>query len=104
MTPPTPGGPGWQPPAPGAERHDDRPAWLRQPQGWTPTPPPEPPRGRRVGPLMAALVLLVVVGVAVSGLVFATRRDPPPASGGAAQPATPATRAPGRPLLLLVAS
>ena len=94
MTPPTPGGPGWQPPAPGAERHDDRPAWLRQPQGWTPTPPPEPPRGRRVGPLMAALVLLVVVGLAVGGLVFSTRREQPAATAGGSAAGSPTTQAP----------
>ena len=105
MTPPAPGGPTWQPPAPGAERHDDRPAWLRQPapgpgegpRGWSPTqPPPEPPRGRRVGRLTAVLILLLVVALAVAGLVFATRRDQP-ASGTATGPtgATPTTRAPG---------
>jgi hypothetical protein len=102
VTPPTSGGPGWQPPAPGAQGQDDRPAWLRQPapgpgpggRGWSPTPPPEPPR-RRVGRLTSTLILLLVIGLAAGGLVFATRRDPPPASGGAAQPATPATRAPG---------
>jgi hypothetical protein len=59
-----------------------------------PTPPPEPPRGRRVGPLTAALVLLLVVGLAVGGLVFATRRDPPAATAGGSAPATPTTQAP----------
>jgi hypothetical protein len=113
VTPPTPGGPGWPPPAPGTERPDDRPAWLQQPapgsggqvpagpgwpegRGWAPTPPPEPPRGRRVGGLMSALILLLVVGLAAGGLVFATRRDEPPATGAAtrATGATPTTRAP----------
>ncbi|HEX7147569.1 MAG TPA: hypothetical protein VF512_08670, partial [Actinomycetota bacterium] len=93
MTPPAPGGPNWQPPAPGAERDDDRPAWLQQaatgpgegPRGWSPTqPPPEPPRGRRVGALMATLVLLLVVGLAAGGLVFATRREQPAATAGGA--------------------
>ena len=94
-----PGGPDWQaqPPAPGTERQD-RPSWLQQPpsepapgpgpqapqgpsgpgwqgRGWAPTPPPEPPRGRRVGRLTAALVLLVVVGLAVGGVVFASRPE-----------------------------
>jgi len=120
VTPPASGGPGWQPagnaerqdrpgaePDPGTERQD-LPSWLRQPppaqppglgwpaqpRGWTPTPPPEGPRRRRVGPLTAGLILLLVVGLAVSGLVFATRRDAavPAASGTAAGP--PSTRAP----------
>ncbi|HJW36271.1 MAG TPA: hypothetical protein VJ769_06510, partial [Actinomycetes bacterium] len=69
MTPPTPGGPGWQPPAPGTERPDDRPSWLQHPA----PPPPEPPRGRRVGGWMSALILLLVVGLAAVGLVVATR-------------------------------
>jgi hypothetical protein len=133
VTPAAPGDPGWQPagdagaqdrpgqePARGTgrlERLDrepdpdaappDRPSWLppppTQPRGWTPTPPPEGPRGRRVRPLTAGLVLLLVVGLAVGGLVLATRRDPPAsvASGTTAAPATrapaaqaPATRAP----------
>jgi hypothetical protein len=100
-----PGGPGW-PPAPGGER----PAWLppapagpEPGRGWTPTPPPPPqgPRGR-VGKLTATLILLLVVGLAAGGLVFATRREPatPAAGGGTAAPATrapagtPSTRAP----------
>jgi hypothetical protein len=102
VSPSPPGGPGWPPPAPDAERQD-RPSWLPGPagpgwegRGWGPTPPPEPPRGRRVGPLTAALILLLVVAVAVTGLVFATRRDQPPATGaaGGATGATPTTRAP----------
>ena len=106
MTPPAPGGPTWQPPAPGAERHDDRPAWLRQPapgpgegpRGWSPTqPPPEPPRGRRVGGLMATLVLLLVVGLAAGGLVFATRREQPAATAGGATAGAPTTQAPATP-------
>ena len=106
MTPPAPGGPTWQPPAPGAERHDDRPAWLRQPapgpgegpRGWSPTqPPPEPPRGRRVGRLMATLVLLLVIGLAASGLVFATRREQPAATAGGATAGAPTTQAPATP-------
>ena len=106
MTPPAPGGPTWQPPAPGAERHDDRPAWLRQPapgpgegpRGWSPTqPPPEPPRGRRVGRLMATLVLLLVIGLAASGLVFATRREQPAATAGGAAGGAPTTQAPATP-------
>jgi hypothetical protein len=90
---PPPGGPGWPPPAPDAERQD-RPSWLPRS-----APPPEPPPGRRVGGLTAALILLLVVALAVAGLVFATRRDQPPASGGATGAApttgvTPTTRAP----------
>ncbi|HET8788200.1 MAG TPA: hypothetical protein VFO47_05585, partial [Actinomycetes bacterium] len=90
MSPPPPGGPGWPPPAPDAERQD-RPSWLPQP-----APPPEPPPGRRVRGLTAALILLLVVALAATGLVFATRRDPPPepgAAGGTAG-ATPTTGAP----------
>jgi hypothetical protein len=57
-------------------------------------PPPERPRGR-VRPLAAALVLLLVVGLAVSGLVFATRRDDPAARAAAGPgPGTPTTGAP----------
>jgi hypothetical protein len=106
VTPPAPGGPTWQPPAPGAERHDDRPAWLRQPapgpgegpRGWSPTqPPPEPPRGRRVGGLMATLVLLLVIGLAAGGLVFATRREQPAATAGGATAGAPTTQAPATP-------
>jgi len=114
VTPPEPGGPGWPSPAPGAEpqsqdrpawppppeappRPDDRPAWLRQPaagpQGWSPAPPPDPPR-RRVGPLAAALIPLLVVGLAVGGLVFATRRDQPTPAAGAATAGAPTTQAP----------
>jgi hypothetical protein len=114
VTPPEPGGPGWPPPAPGAEPQPqdrpawppspgveppsyDRPAWLQRPaggpQGWSPAPPPEPPR-RRVGPLTAALVLLLVVGLAVGGLVFATRRDTPTPSAGRATAGAPSTRVP----------
>jgi hypothetical protein len=99
VTPPTPGGPGWQPPAPGAERQDDRPAWLRQPAtGWSPTPPPEPPP-RRVGRLTSALILLLVIGLAAGGLVVATRREDPAgatATGGTAA-GGPGTGAPARP-------
>ena len=99
MTPPEPGRPGWPPPAPGAEpQHDYRPAWLRQPapgpKGWSPDPaPPERPR-RRVGPLTAAVVLLLVVGLAAGGLVFATRRDQPAPAAGGATAAAPTTQAP----------
>ena len=113
MTPPAPGGPGWEP-APDAEPLD-RPSWLpqpppdpgpgwgpAQPRGWAPSPPPEPPRGRRVGALAATLILLLVAGLAVGGMVVAGRREPPaPAAGGTAGPATqapggrtPTTRAP----------
>jgi hypothetical protein len=96
VTAPPPGGPGW-PPAPGGER----PAWLppapagpEPGRGWTPTPPPpEGPRGRRVGKLTATLVLLLVVGLAAGGLVLATRRDPATSAAGGAT-AAPATRAP----------
>jgi hypothetical protein len=101
VTAPPPGGPGWQSPSPGAERHDDRPAWLQQPapgpevRGWSPTQPPsDPPPGRRVGRLMGALVLLVVVGLAVGGLVFATRREQPATTAGAATAGAPTTQAP----------
>jgi hypothetical protein len=108
VTPPEPGG--W-PPAPGAERQDDRPSWLRQPappgpgwpaaRGWGPTPPPEPPR-RRIGGLVATLILLLVIGLAAGGLLVATRRDDPAAGGTTAgapvtrapRAATPSTRAP----------
>jgi hypothetical protein len=91
---PPPGGPGWPPPAPGAERQD-RPSWLPQAP-----PPPEPPQRRRVRALTAALILLLVVALAAAGLVFATRRDQPPGTGtaggaGGAAPATPTTRDPG---------
>jgi hypothetical protein len=114
VTSPDPGGPGW-PPAPGRDRPDDRPSWLRPPapgsgqgqegpsgwegRGWGPTPPPEPPRGRRVGGPLAALILLLVVGLAAGGLVFAIRREPTSASGAAtaATGATPTTRAPATP-------
>jgi len=107
VTPP-PGGPDWQaqPPAPGTEGQD-RPSWLQQPptgpgpgpgwqgRGWTPTPPPpEPPRGRRVGRLTAALVLLVVAGLAVGGVVFATRPERPATTASGATAATPSTLAP----------
>jgi hypothetical protein len=87
---PPPGGPGWPPPAPDAERQD-RPSWLPRPD-----PPPEPPPGRRVRGLTAALILLLVVALAATGLVFATRRDPPPETGaaGGAAGATPTTGAP----------
>ena len=113
MTPPTPGGPGWQPPAPGTERPDDRPSWLQQPpaggwppqgpsgpgwpegRGWSATPPPpEPPRGRRVGGWTATLILLLVVGLAAAGLVFATRREPSAPAAGGATAAAPSTQAP----------
>jgi hypothetical protein len=103
VTPPEPGRPGWPPSAPGAQPQDrrawlqDRPAWLPQPgsgpQGWAPAPPPEPPR-RRVGRLTATLVLLLVVGLAAGGLVFATRREPPAPAASRATAAAPATRAP----------
>jgi hypothetical protein len=97
-------------PPPDGPAGDTRPEWLRQlpgaggtgtlgasgglGYGWSPTPPPpERPRGR-VRPLAAVLVVLLVVGLAVSGLVFATRRDPgtPTAAGPTA--GTPATRGP----------
>jgi hypothetical protein len=123
VTAPPPGGPGWQP-APGGERPEWLPpppapgsrgapqGWGAPPagqgwgsgaggpagpepgRGWSPTPPPEGPRGRRVGKLTATLILLLVVGLAAGGLVLATRREPPTpeASGGTA--AAPATRAP----------
>ena len=111
MTAPPPGGPGW-PPAPGGER----PQWLPPPpapgsggaprgwgsgspggpesgRGWTPTPPPpEGPRGRRVGRRTATLILLLVVGLAAGGLVVATRREP--STSAASGTAAPATRAP----------
>jgi hypothetical protein len=94
-------------PPPDGPTGDTRPEWLRQlpggsggPEGgpgygWTPAPPPpERPRGR-VRPLVAALVLLLVVGLAVSGLVFATRRDDPAAPSAAGPgPGTPTTGAP----------
>jgi hypothetical protein len=115
VTPP-PGGPDWQaqPPAPGTERQD-RPSWLQQPppepgpgpqapqgpsgpgwqgRGWAPAPPPEPPRGRRVGRLTAALVLLLVVGLAVAGVVFATRPQRPATTASGATAGTPTTQAP----------
>ena len=102
MTSATPGGPGWQPPAPGPDRQDDRPSWLRQPapgvpehRGWGATPPPEPPRGRRVGRLASTLILLLVVGLAAGGLVYATRREEPSPTAGGAGAAAPSTRAPG---------
>ena len=97
-------------PPPDGPAGDTRPEWLRQlpgaggtgtpgasrgpGSGWSPTPPP-PERPRRRGrPLAAALVVLLVVGLAVSGLVLATRRDPgaPTAAGPTA--GTPATRGP----------
>ena len=97
-------------PPPDGPAGDTRPEWLRQlpgaggtrtpgasggpGYGWSPTPPPpERPRGR-VRPLAAALAVLLVVGLAVSGLVLATRRDPgaPTAAGPTA--GTPATRGP----------
>ena len=96
-----PGGPDWQaqPPAPGAERQD-RPSWLQPPppspevRGWSPTPPPEPPRGRQVGRLTAALVLLVVIGLAVGGVVFATRPERPATTAAGATAGSPTTQAP----------
>jgi hypothetical protein len=115
VTPPEPGGPGWPPPGPGAEPQPqdrpawppppgvapqpyDRPAWLQQPaagpQGWSPPPPPPERPRRRVGPLTAALVLVLVVGLAVGGLVFATRRDTPAPSAGGATAGAPSTQAP----------
>jgi hypothetical protein len=96
-------------PPPDGPTGDTRPEWLRQlpggsggqgepggpGYGWSPAqPPPERPRGR-VRPLVAALVLLLVVGLAVSGLVFATRRDDPAAPSAAGSGAsTPTTGAP----------
>jgi hypothetical protein len=94
-------------PPPDGPTGDTRPEWLRQlpggsgrPEGgpgygWTPAPPPpERPRGR-VRPLVAALVLLLVVGLAAGGLVFATRRDDPAATSAAGPGAgTPTSRAP----------
>ena len=112
MTPPASGGPGWQPAGDAERQHrpgwepdpdgepQDRPSWLRQPppaqpRGWTPTPPPpEGPRRRRVGPQAAGLILLLVVGLAVSGLVFANRRDPPAPAASATTAGPPPTRAP----------
>jgi hypothetical protein len=133
VTAPPPGGPGWQPtpggerpdwlpppPAPGSrgapqgwgaappagQRWGTGTGWPAGPEpgrGWSPTPPPEGPRGRRVGKLTSTLILLLVVGLAAGGLVFATRREPasPEAGGGAAGPASrapaagaPSTRAP----------
>ncbi|HEV2920964.1 MAG TPA: hypothetical protein VG673_17230, partial [Actinomycetota bacterium] len=115
MTPPEPGGPGWPPPAPGAEpqpqdrpawppppgaepRSYDRRAWLQRPppgpQGWSPGPPPPGRPRRRVGGLTAALVLLLVVGLAVGGLVVATRRDRPATSASGATAGPPSTQAP----------
>jgi hypothetical protein len=114
VTPPQPGGPGW-PPAPGAEpqpqdrpawppplgaepRSYDRPAWLQRPppgpQGWSPGPPPPGRPRRRVGGLTAALVLLLVVGLAVGGLVVATSRDGPAPAAGGATAGPPSTQAP----------
>jgi hypothetical protein len=46
---------------------------------------------------MAALVLLVVVGLAVGGLVFATRREQPAATAGGATAGAPTTQAPSAP-------
>jgi hypothetical protein len=109
VTHPPPGPPGWpQPSTEGTPGQDDRPAWLRQPvggppgpggegRGWTPTPPPAPPRGRRVGRLTAALILLLVVGLAAGGLVFATRREPPASTAGRSTAGGPATQAPATP-------
>jgi hypothetical protein len=92
-------------PPPDGPAGDTRPEWLRQlpgaggtggpGYGWSPTtPPPERPRGQ-VRPLISALILLLVVGLAAGGLVFATRRDSPPAPSAAGpRAATPTTRAP----------
>jgi hypothetical protein len=82
------GGPGWpagpRPPAPGPTG-----------RGWTATPPPPGrPPGRRVGPWTAGLALLLVIGLAVGGLVFATRREPPAPAASATTAGTPTTRAP----------
>jgi hypothetical protein len=100
----TPQGWGAPPAGQGWGTGTGRPAGPEPGRGWSPTPPPpEGPRGRRVGKLTATLILLLVVGLAAGGLVFATRREPatPEASGGAAAPATrapaagtPSTRAP----------
>ena len=81
------GGPGygWGPPGP----PEGRPGY-----GWSPTPPPpERPKGR-VRPLVAALVLLLVAGLAASGLVFATRRDPGTPSAAGPTAGAPTTRGP----------
>ena len=43
---------------------------------------------------MAALVLLLVVGLAAGGLVFATRREPPAATAGGPTAGAPTTQAP----------
>jgi hypothetical protein len=97
-------------PPPDGPAGDTRPEWLRQlpgaggtgsqgeaggpGYGWRPVlPPPERPRGR-VRPLVAALVVLLVVGLAVSGLVFATRHDPGTATAAGPGPGTPTTRGP----------
>ena len=94
-----PGGPGygWDVGPPGQRPGD---AWSPTPPperpgyGWSPVPPPpERPRGR-VRPLVAVLVLLLVVGLAAGGLVFATRRDPGGSTAAAPGPGTPTTRAP----------
>jgi hypothetical protein len=112
VTPPTSAGGGWTPPGAQAPRADgqdrqDRPEWLQPPPagsgpqpgtgpGWPgQQPPPEGPRGRRVGPLTAVLILLVVVGLAAGGLVVATRREQPqPVAGGGSTGGAPSTRTP----------
>ena len=102
--PPGAGSPaGLQPPAqgpPGAgwptgPQEPPGPGWPAQPRGWAPTPPPpEGPRRRRVGPQAAGLILLLVVGLAVSGLVFANRGEPAAPAASATTAGPPPTRAP----------
>jgi hypothetical protein len=97
--PPAEDPPGWPPPPGAPPRPYDRPAWLQQqpapgPRGWSPAPPPPERPRRRVGGLTAALVLLLVVGLAVGGLVVATRRDQPAPAAGGATAGAPSTQAP----------